>query len=53
LFPGSRVVKIWNLHSLALEGQGLAAALREFVERIGRLSTAHCSFAVSGQPRLA
>jgi signal transduction histidine kinase len=44
-------VKVWDLRSPALEGQGLAAALREFVERLGPLSTARCGFTVSGEPR--
>jgi signal transduction histidine kinase/ligand-binding sensor domain-containing protein len=44
-------VKVWDLRSPALEGQGLAAALREFVERVGPSSAARCCFTVSGEPR--
>ncbi|MEI9974717.1 MAG: two-component regulator propeller domain-containing protein [Ignavibacteriota bacterium] len=44
-------VKVWNLRSPALEGQGLASALAEFVERIGPSGCAQCEFTVSGTPR--
>jgi signal transduction histidine kinase/ligand-binding sensor domain-containing protein len=44
-------LKVWNLRSPELEGQGLAATLREFTERIGAGKTVRCSFAVSGEPR--
>ena len=43
-------LKVWDLRSPELEGQGLAAALREFMERIGAATTARCGFTVSGQP---
>jgi signal transduction histidine kinase/ligand-binding sensor domain-containing protein len=41
-------IKVWNLRSPSLEGQGLAAALREFVERVGPTTKARCEFTVSG-----
>jgi signal transduction histidine kinase len=44
-------VKVWNLRSPALEGQSLAAALREFVERIGPETQACCGVTVSGDAR--
>jgi signal transduction histidine kinase/ligand-binding sensor domain-containing protein len=44
-------IKVWNLRSPSLEGQGLAAALREFVERVGPATKARCGFTVSGEPR--
>jgi signal transduction histidine kinase/ligand-binding sensor domain-containing protein len=43
--------KVWNLRSTALEGQGLAVVLREFVERFGPTNTARCTFTLSGEPR--
>jgi signal transduction histidine kinase/ligand-binding sensor domain-containing protein len=44
--------KIWNLRSPVVEGRGLAAALREFVERISPATTARCTLAVSGTARV-
>jgi signal transduction histidine kinase len=41
--------KVWNLRSPSLEDQGLAAALRDFVERIGPATRARCGFTVSGK----
>jgi signal transduction histidine kinase len=43
-------LKVWDLRSPELEGQGLAAALREFMERIGAATTARCGLTVSGRP---
>jgi signal transduction histidine kinase/sugar lactone lactonase YvrE len=42
--------KVWNLRSPSLEDQGLAAALRDFVERIGPATTARCGFTLTGKP---
>jgi len=44
-------VKVWDLRSPVLDGQGLEGALRQLVERIGTATTARCSVAVTGQPR--
>jgi signal transduction histidine kinase/ligand-binding sensor domain-containing protein len=44
-------LKVWNLRSPSLEGQGLAGALREFVDRSGPSLNARCGFNLSGQPR--
>jgi signal transduction histidine kinase/ligand-binding sensor domain-containing protein len=44
-------LKVWNLRSPSLEGQGLADAIREFVERSGPTLNARCSFNLTGQPR--
>jgi signal transduction histidine kinase len=44
-------LKVWNLRSPSLEGQGLAGALREFVDRTGPSLNARCGFNLSGQPR--
>jgi signal transduction histidine kinase len=44
-------LKVWNLRSPSLEGQGLADALREFVDRTGPTLNARCGFNLSGQPR--
>lgn len=43
-------IKVWNLRSTALDGIGLEVALHEFVERVGTLMSARCSFKVSGKP---
>jgi signal transduction histidine kinase len=43
--------KIWDLRSPVVEGRGLAAPLREFVERMGAVATARCTFTVSGSAR--
>jgi signal transduction histidine kinase len=43
-------LKVYNLRSPSLEGQGLAEALSEFVERMGPTATARCSFTLSGEP---
>jgi signal transduction histidine kinase/ligand-binding sensor domain-containing protein len=42
--------KVYNLRSPALEGQGLADALGDFIERLGPTATAHCTLHVSGEP---
>jgi signal transduction histidine kinase/ligand-binding sensor domain-containing protein len=44
-------LKVWNLRSPSLEGQGLADAIREFVDRSGPTLNARCSFNLTGQPR--
>jgi signal transduction histidine kinase/ligand-binding sensor domain-containing protein len=44
-------LKVWNLRSPSLEGQGLADAIREFVERSGPTLNARCSFNLTGEPR--
>jgi signal transduction histidine kinase/ligand-binding sensor domain-containing protein len=44
-------MKVWNLRSPGYEGQGVAATLREFTERIGVATTARCGFTVSGPAR--
>jgi signal transduction histidine kinase len=43
-------VKVWNLRSPALEGQGLTEALHQLVERIGPALEARCPVTVSGEP---
>jgi signal transduction histidine kinase len=42
--------KVWNLRSPELKDQGLAAALRQFVERAQPATTARYDFTVSGEP---
>ncbi len=44
-------LKVYNLRSPALEGQGLAEALSEFTQRLGAMATARCTLAVTGAPR--
>jgi len=44
-------LKVWNLRSPELEGQGLAATLREFAERMGAAKTPRCGFSLTGEPR--
>ena len=44
-------IKVWNLRSPALDGEGLPAALREFVDRIAPSTKARCRFTVTGEPR--
>jgi signal transduction histidine kinase/ligand-binding sensor domain-containing protein len=44
-------MKVYNLRSPALEGQGLAEALSDFTERLGPMATARCGLTVTGEPR--
>ena len=44
-------LKVWNLRSPSVEGQGLPAALGEFVDRIRPATTARCELNIVGRPR--
>jgi signal transduction histidine kinase/ligand-binding sensor domain-containing protein len=44
-------IKVWNLRSPSLEGQGLALALGQFVDRIRPATTARCELSIVGRPR--
>jgi signal transduction histidine kinase/ligand-binding sensor domain-containing protein len=44
-------IKVWNLRSPAVEGQGLPAALGQFVDRIRPATTARCELNIVGRPR--
>jgi signal transduction histidine kinase/ligand-binding sensor domain-containing protein len=44
-------LKVCNLRSAAVEGQGLPAALGQFVDRIRPTTTARCELNIAGRPR--
>ena len=44
-------LKVWNLRSASVEGQGLPAALGQFVNRIRPATTARCELNIAGRPR--
>lgn len=44
-------MKVWDLRSPSVEGQGLSAALAQFMDRIRPATTARCELNIVGRPR--